>query len=113
MKFLRKYLTILGLAFMPLFMNPTVSYANIAEDVGGSEVGLSNDGAEFKGIYDTLKGWLEGYLGKTLIIVFFIIGIFFAIAKRDLMSTFGAFGLAFIVSIAPNVLDLMMSGGLD
>lgn len=106
MQIFNKMFRALMVSFM-LVLAPSVVSTASANDIITSDSGdLSADGsAEFQSTYMIIKGWLEGYLGKLLIIIFFLVGLFMAIAKRDLMGTFGAFALAFIVSIAPNVLE--------
>ncbi len=36
-------------------------------------------GTEFTGLYNLVKGWSEGYLGRTLAIAAFLVGIIFAV----------------------------------
>lgn len=104
MHLFRAILISLSLFLAPSLFTSAYASNSVIVDTGTAE--LSNDGsAEFQSTYETVKGWLEGYLGKLLIIIFFLVGIFMAIAKRDLMATLGAFALAFIVSIAPDVLE--------
>lgn len=107
MKFLQKMLQAMSVSLMLLFAPAAFNAAHAGDGtiITGDAGDLSGEGVEFQNAYLTIKGWLEGYLGKLLIIIFFLVGIFMAIAKRDLMSTLGAFALAFIVSIAPNILE--------
>lgn len=62
-------------------------------------------GTEFKGLYDLLFGWADGYLGKAFAFAAFIAGIAAGVAKSSPML--GAIGVVFaiVISVGPGIIN--------
>ena len=61
-------------------------------------------GTEFQALYTTLTGWMTGYLGKVVAVVFIIIGVIAGAGKSIMGFALGiAAGLGLF--IAPGIID--------
>jgi conjugal transfer pilus assembly protein TraA len=65
----------------------------------------STTGAEFQGIYDTITNWSNGYLGKTISIFAFIIGLGLGVARSNPLPAISGIVFALFVSYGPGLLD--------
>lgn len=66
-------------------------------------------GTEFEDAYNTLTGWINGFLGRALAIAFLLVGLFMGIARQNLMACGIAIAAAFGLLITPTVLDNILS----
>jgi len=69
----------------------------------------SEEGTEFKALYDMLVGWSEGYLGKALAIAAFLTGAIVGFAKSTAMPALVGVVFAVVFSIGPGIIAGMMT----
>ncbi len=62
-------------------------------------------GSEFGGLYNLVKGWSEGYLGRTLAIAAFLVGAIVGFAKSTAMPALVGIIFAVLFAIGPGVID--------
>lgn len=67
------------------------------------------DGAEFQEIYDKIRNWLEGTLGKVLAVSAFGVGMGIGIVKQSLMALAIGIGFAAVLAYAPKIIDTIFS----
>ncbi|MCB5162647.1 TraA family conjugative transfer protein [Marinomonas algarum] len=71
------------------------------------------DGTEFNEVWETLKGWTTGTLGKIVAGAMILVGIIGGIARQSLMAF--AIGIAggMGLSYAPNIIETIVSSTLE
>jgi conjugal transfer pilus assembly protein TraA len=89
MKMTKGNVTLLAL----LLLVPAVSFA------------ASTGGTEFTSLYDTLLGWVQGYLGKTIAIAAFIVGLGMGVAKSSPVPALIGVVFAMIIAYVPTVMS--------
>ena len=62
-------------------------------------------GTEFGGLYNLVKGWTEGYLGKTLAIAAFLVGAIVGFAKSTAMPALIGIVFAVLFAVGPGIID--------
>ena len=62
-------------------------------------------GTEFGAMYNLVKGWSEGYLGRTLAIASFLVGAIVGFAKSTAMPALVGIIFAVLFAIGPGVID--------
>ena len=62
-------------------------------------------GTEFTGLYNLVKGWSEGYLGRTLAIAALLVGAIVGFAKSTAMPALVGIIFAVLFAIGPGVID--------
>lgn len=62
-------------------------------------------GTEFSDIYDTLKGWTNGGLGKTIAAGAFLTGIAMGVVKQSIISVVTGISTALAVNYTPTVIE--------
>ena len=62
-------------------------------------------GSEFQGLYNLIKGWSEGYLGRTLAIAAFLVGAIVGFAKSTAMPALVGIIFAVLFAIGPGIID--------
>ena len=62
-------------------------------------------GTEFTGLYTMLKGWSQGYLGRTLAVAAFLVGAIVGFAKSTAMPALVGIIFAVLFAIGPGVID--------
>jgi len=62
-------------------------------------------GTEFGGLYNLVKGWSEGYLGRTLAIAAFLVGAIVGFAKSTAMPALVGIIFAVLFAIGPGIID--------
>lgn len=67
------------------------------------------DGAEFQEIYDKIRNWLEGTLGKVIAVAAFGVGMGIGIVKQSLMALAIGIGFAAVLAYAPKIIDAVFS----
>lgn len=63
---------------------------------------------EFGGIYNTLKGWVQGFLGKLIALFAFLVGLFFGAIKQNFIVALGGVGIAIMVAVMPSLLESLI-----
>lgn len=67
-------------------------------------------GTEFQSIYDKVKGWSTGYLGRLLALCTFIIGLGASIMRQTLFPALTGIGVALVVSLGPSLIEGIATG---
>ena len=62
-------------------------------------------GTEFGGLYNLVKGWSEGFLGRTLAIAAFLTGAIVGFAKSTAMPALVGIIFAVLFAIGPGIID--------
>ncbi len=62
-------------------------------------------GTEFGAMYNLVKGWSEGYLGRTLAIAAFLVGAIVGFAKSTAMPALVGIIFAVLFAIGPGIID--------
>jgi len=62
-------------------------------------------GSEFEGLYNLVRGWSDGYLGKTLAIAAFLVGAIVGFARSTAMPALIGIVFAVLFSIGPSIID--------
>lgn len=62
-------------------------------------------GTEFQGLYNLIKGWSEGYLGRTLAVAAFLVGAIVGFAKSTAMPALVGIIFAVLFAIGPGIID--------
>lgn len=75
--------------------------------VGMASAGVTGD--EFKDLYEDANRWAEGYLGRAIAMLSFILGAGWSAARQNMMPVIFGIILAIIISIGPNLLDSVLS----
>ena len=69
-------------------------------------------GSEFGGLYNLVKGWSEGFLGRTLAIAAFLVGAIVGFAKSTAMPALVGIIFAVLFAIGPGIIDGIASAVL-
>ena len=67
-------------------------------------------GTEFQSIYDKVKGWSTGYLGRLLALCTFIVGLGASIMRQTLFPALTGIGVALVVSLGPSLIEGIATG---
>lgn len=70
-----------------------------------SPVFAGTSGSEFGGLYNLVKGWSEGFLGRTLAIAAFLVGAIVGFAKSNAMPALVGIVFAVLFAIGPGIID--------
>lgn len=68
------------------------------------------DGAEFQSIYEKVKGWVSGYLGKLLALFAFLVGLFYGAIKQNFIVALGGVGIAIMIAVMPALMESLVTG---
>ena len=74
---------------------------------GAASAGVTGD--EFKDLYDDANAWAEGYLGRAIALLAFLLGAGWSAARQNMMPVIFGLILAIIISIGPNLIDKILS----
>ena len=96
MKFNKKRTVQISSAAVVLVMAATASHAGAT-------------GVEFEDAYNTLAGWVNGFLGRAMALAFMIVGLFMGIARQNLIACGVSIAVAFGLLITPTILDNILS----
>lgn len=64
-----------------------------------------NSGTEFQALYELVKGWSSGYLGKAISIAAFLIGAIVGFAKSTAMPALIGVLFAVLFAIGPGIIE--------
>jgi len=70
-------------------------------------------GTEFDSLWDTLKDWTQGSLGKVIVGAMILVGIIGGIARQSIMAFAIGLGGGVGLYYAPNIVESIMSATLD
>lgn len=73
---------------------------------------FATTGGEFQTIHDTLVGWIQGYLGRIIVLVLIGVGIVAGIARQSIMAFAVGIGAGLGLNAIPTVLTNMMGATL-
>jgi conjugal transfer pilus assembly protein TraA len=66
-------------------------------------------GVEFDAMYDMIRGWTEGTLGKLLAVAAFLIGMGMGIVKQSIIAIVLGIGFALALAYAPGIIDAVFT----
>lgn len=66
-------------------------------------------GTEFQDLYTMVKGWTNGYLGRSIALVFLLIGLGVGVIRGSIISAVGCIAAAMCLLIAPSVIESIIS----
>lgn len=72
--------------------------------------GGSGGAQEFQSIYETIRGWVGGYLGKLLALFAFLVGLFFGAIKQNFIMALGGVGIAIMIAVMPGLMENLIGG---
>lgn len=102
------------LSFHPQYTLPRLKPQHMAMLAVGSIllIGMATAGTtgdEFKELYDDAKAWADGYLGRVIAMMSFLLGAGWSAAKQNMMPVIFGLILAIIISIGPALLEKVLS----
>jgi conjugal transfer pilus assembly protein TraA len=62
-------------------------------------------GTEFQGVYDLIKGWATGYLGRIIALGTFLVGLGVTIVRLSLLPVVAGLAVAITVAFGPTVIE--------
>lgn len=77
--------------------------------LASSSVFAGTDGTEFQDLYTMVKGWTNGYLGRSIALVFLLIGLGVGVIRGSIISAVGCIAAAMCLLIAPSVIESIIS----
>ena len=88
-------------------LNKMMNRAGIAASalVLATPVMAGTTGTEFAGLYNLVKGWSEGFLGRTLAIAAFLVGAIVGFARSTAMPALVGIVFAVLFAIGPGIID--------
>lgn len=66
-------------------------------------------GTEFEQLYNMLSDWATGYLGRSIALVFLLIGLGIGVVRGSLLAAAGSIAVATALLIAPTVVEGILS----
>lgn len=75
----------------------------------GSTAHAGTSGLEWKPAYDLIVGWVDGYLGKALAVLAFVVGLIAGIAKSSPMLAGIGILFAIIIVVGPGIINGMIT----
>ena len=88
-------------------LNKMMNRAGIAASalVLAAPVMAGTTGTEFGGLYNLVKGWSEGFLGRTLAIAAFLVGAIVGFARSTAMPALVGIVFAVLFAVGPGIID--------
>lgn len=83
------------------------SHYDQEDDHDGHEDEATSDDTEFGRIYSTVEGWTLGYLGKTIAISFFLVGMVIGVTRQSLKAVAIGLGCSLSIYYFPHVIDAL------
>ena len=74
-----------------------------------TSVFAAQTGTEFKTVSDMLQAWAEGYLGMTIALAAFIIGLAVGLMKQTIMPAVVGIGVALAATLGPKIIISMFT----
>jgi len=93
-------------------MKKFVLFGLVAMLAMGASTTFAATGVEFQTINDTLVNWIQGYLGRIIVLVLIGVGIVAGIARQSIMAFAVGIGAGLGLNAIPTVLDNMMAATL-
>ena len=76
---------------------------------GAMSAHAGTGGTEFSAIYDTLTGWSNGALGKTIAAGAFLTGIAMGVVRQSIIAVVTGISTALAVNYTPTVIDAVVT----
>jgi len=80
--------------------------------IASTVVQAGSGGSEFSDLWDLLKGWTQGTLGKVIVGAMIIVGIIGGIARQSIMAFAVGLGGGIGLYYAPDIVESIMSATL-
>jgi conjugal transfer pilus assembly protein TraA len=65
----------------------------------------SQTGSEFSMLYDIVYNWSTGYLGRSIALIFLLVGLGVGVIRASIMGAVGYVAAAICLVVAPEVVD--------
>lgn len=78
-------------------------------------VGLTQDalaatqGAEFNGVYDLVKAWSVGGLGKVISLAFLLVGLAIGVLRGSVLAAVSTIAAAVALLLGPSIIDALFT----
>lgn len=69
-------------------------------------------GTEFTTVYDSLSGWTNGTLGKTLAVASLLVGLGVGVIKQSVMAAVTGVSMALVAGFGPSVVDGVVTASI-
>lgn len=69
-------------------------------------------GTEFTTVYDSISGWANGTLGKTLAVSALLVGLGIGVIKQSVMAAVVGVSAALVAGYGPDVIDGVVSAAI-
>lgn len=89
--------------------NPLQFLALAAAMLMASVATAGTTGAEFQGLFNTISGWTNGFLGRALAIAAFLFGAGVGIAKQSIVPAILGVVFALVFAVGPGVINAMLT----
>lgn len=66
-------------------------------------------GSEFQGLYEMVRDWSTGYLGKTIAVTFLLVGLGMGIVRGSVMAAVCAIAAGVALLMLPGIIDAMFN----
>jgi conjugal transfer pilus assembly protein TraA len=77
--------------------------------VSGPEAFAGTGGTEFSAIYDLIKGWAQGTLGKVIALGMFLVGVAAGVVQQSIVAAVVGIGGALVMYYGPAVIEGVVS----
>ncbi len=77
----------------------------------GSALAAVDDGGEFEDLYNLVRSWSTGYLGKTISVTFLLVGLGIGIIRGSVVAAVSAIAAGVALLMLPNIVDAMFGAG--
>jgi conjugal transfer pilus assembly protein TraA len=75
----------------------------------GTAVAGSSD-TEFEMLYDRLSNWSQGYLGKSISLMFLLVGLGVGVIRNSILGAIVCVAAAMALFIGPMIIDQIVTG---
>ena len=67
------------------------------------------DGTEFEQLYTMVEGWTTGYLGRSIALIFLLIGLGIGVLRGSILGAVSCIAAAMCFMIAPSVVQAIVT----
>ena len=67
------------------------------------------DGTEFEQLYTMVEGWATGYLGRSIALIFLLIGLGIGVLRGSILGAVSCIAAAMCFMIAPSVVQAIVT----
>lgn len=82
-------------------------------DIADAAASGTNDGSSvFGNMYNTVKGWITGVLGKLIALLTLAVGLIMGVAKQSIMASLVGLAMAWILYYGPSLIESVFGATL-